>query len=91
MASHTFRLKTVKDAGEVADMIFLAHGLKLKAEKKDDVVHGHVNTSGAWVEVVIYENDELPTKEHETTFQKAAIMPAKTDIEAIFKSKGLIN
>lgn len=91
MSRHTFALKKNENAGEIADILEAALGLKLKANLPTDTVNGSVSCWASECAVEIYDQDEPPTPSRKSTLKRPAAMPTKVDIEAALRSAGKIS
>ncbi len=61
---------------------FGAIGLKLEAEEADDEVNGFVNVDGeTGITVGIYEADETPKSDHQTTLKKPTTVPTLATLD----------
>jgi len=60
---------------------------KLKAENINDNIHGHVSIihleNNHIIDIVFYDKNEKPNKEHDTTFKKINSMPNSKKCEDI--------
>ena len=85
------QLKAVKQSRIVTDpngmsskiiQSFGAIGLKLEAEEADDEVNGFVSVDGdEGITVGIYEADETPKGDHQTTFKKPTTVPTLATLD----------
>lgn len=67
--THTITKKDV-DLSQLSKLIETATGIKLMADEPTDAVDGYINISGDKIEIFMYDEEELPNKEHKSMLRK---------------------